>query len=249
LYVSWGPPHRPGRAPEGYARIYDPQQFRLRPNVPARYEIEAGRRHAGYYGLCSALDANIGRLLDTLEKNGLAGDTIVVFTADHGDMLGSQGLEDDNHPYEESARVPLLIRYPRRLAAGERSDLLISNVDLMPTLLSLCGVQIPEAVQGRDLSGLMTRQADSRPESVFVEGRLGTAEEWRMLVRGLDKLVVNAQLEITHLYNLGQDPYEMKNFADDKTQERKKDEMKAILRDWIFRTSDRVPYPARKHPK
>jgi len=90
-------------------------------------------------------------------------DTIVVFTSDHGDMLGSQALDLDNRFYEESVRVPLLMRYPGRLKAGEQNESLISNVDYLPTLLDLCGVEVPESVQGKDLS--------SKPESSYSYGQ------------------------------------------------------------------------------
>jgi arylsulfatase A-like enzyme len=156
-------------------------------------------------------------------------------------MLGSQGLEDANVPFEESVRVPLLIRYPRELKAGvQREDILVSNVDLMPTLLSLCGVPVPRDVQGKDLSfALMHGQAGGQ-ESVFAEGKLGAPDEWRMLVRGLDKLVVDSNLEVTHLFNLGQDPFELENLAREISQELKRNELKALLNDWMRRTGDRV---------
>jgi arylsulfatase A-like enzyme len=154
----------------------------------------------------------------------------VVFTSDAGVMLGSQGLEDDNQPFEEAVRVPLLVRYPGVLAAGGTNDALVSNVDLMPTLLKLCGVDIPENVQGQDLS--------APSESIYCSGKLGDPDEWRMVVRGLDKLVVNRDLNVTHLYNLGQDPFELENLAREVSQDLKRDELKALLKDWMRRTGD-----------
>ncbi len=240
LVVSWGPPHTPRKPPPQFAQLYRDRSFRLRPNVPAGYAATARRNYAGYYGLCSALDANIVRLLNTLDENNLADDTIVVFTSDHGDMLGSHGLEFKGLPYEESARIPLLVRYRRRLRGGQVSDLPVSGVDLMPTLLALAGVSVPAGVQGRDLSALILHGAGPRPESIYVQGRLGSRQEWRMVVRGLDKLVADTDLNVTHLYNLGQDPYEMDNLAANPDHRRKRDEMQAILRDWMRRTGDRI---------
>jgi arylsulfatase A-like enzyme len=104
-------------------------------------------------------------------------------------------------------------------------------VDLAPTLLALCGVAAPESMQGRDL----TRE---QPQAVYAMGGLGTAGEWRMLVRGLDKLVVDRDQNITHLFNLGVDPDEMDNHARDSAFELKRDELQALMKDWMRRTSD-----------
>lgn len=117
LYLSWGPPHTPRTPPDSVKGLYHPRQFALRENVPLEYEEKARVEYAGYYGLCTALDRCLGILLKAIDAEGLAENTIVVFTADHGDMLGSQALEYKNQPYEESARVPLLVRYPKALPA------------------------------------------------------------------------------------------------------------------------------------
>ena len=239
LFVSWGPPHPPRTPPLVQTGWYEPERLRLRPNVPGSHAAEARTALAGYYGLCTALDQNVGRLLETLRQTRAAEDTIVVFTSDHGDMLGSHGLDFQGVPFEEAARIPLLIRYPRAIRGGRSNDMLISNVDLMPTLLSLAGLFAPAGVQGRDFSQQLLRGAGPRAESVYCQGQLGRAEEWRMLVRGLDKLVVNRELKVTHLYNLGQDPYERRNLAGNPAQARKQDEMSAILQDWMQRLGDR----------
>jgi arylsulfatase A-like enzyme len=153
-------------------------------------------------------------------------------------MLGSQGLEDANQPFEETVRVPLIVRYPGVLAAGGKNDALLSNVDLMPTLLGLSGVEIPESAQGQDLSAWLAKGQGSHGESIYSSGKLGESNEWRMVVRGLDKLVVDRDLKVTHLYNLGQDPFEMENLARDVSQDLKRDELKALLKDWMRRTGD-----------
>ena len=114
--------------------------------------------------------------------------------------------------------------------AGGKNNALVSTVDLMPTLLNLCGVDIPENVQGQDIS--------VHRESVYSSGKLGEPAEWRMVVRGLDKLVVDRELNVTHLYNLGQDPFEMENLARDVSQDLKRDELKALLKDWMRRSGD-----------
>ena len=241
LFVSWGPPHPPRTPPLGTAQLYDSRWLKIRENVPANMGSKVRSEYSAYYALCAAIDQNIGRLLAALDRLTLGNDTIVVFTSDCGDMLGSQGLEDAGVPFEESTRVPLLIRYPRALKGGiQRDDLLVSNVDLMPTLLALCGAQIPEGVQGKDLSAALMHEQTGGQESVFTEGNLGSFDEWRMLVRGLDKLVVDSKLDVTHLFNLGQDPFEMENLAREVSQELRRNELKALLRDWMRRTGDRI---------
>lgn len=240
LFLSWGPPHTPRRPPPDVARMYKPAQLRLRENVPSDYVGEAREGLAGYYGLCTALDRDLGRLLDTLDQLNLAGDTILVFTSDHGDMAGSHGLEFKNLPYEESARIPLVIRYPRKMTGGNRNDLPVSSVDLMPTLLGMCGVDAPSGVQGHDLSAVLLNGKGDRPESIYSYGQLGSEGEWRMVVRGLDKLVVDRSLEVTHMYSLGPDPFEMQNRARDPGVRILRDSLRALLRDSMRRAGDRM---------
>ena len=157
LFLSWGPPHEPYlTAPQRYQRLYDPAKLTLRPNIPATAVAQARRELAGYYAHCTALDDLAGGLLDTLRELNLAENTLVVFTSDHGDMLWSQGAQKKQQPYEESARVPLLFRYPRRLGPdGRRVSAPIGTEDIMPTLLRLCDVAVPYTVEGGDYSGAM----------------------------------------------------------------------------------------------
>jgi len=238
LAVMWGPPHDPLTPPPDTKELYEPKQVRLRDNIPADREEQARKEMALYYALCTSIDQQVGRLLKVLEDEGLAQDTIVVFTSDHGHMGHSHSLDSHDEPYEECARIPLIMRYPRVFAAGAKNDMLVSNVDFMPTLLSLCGAEIPEGVQGRDLSTLLTTGKGTRPESIFAEGQLGSEGEWRMLVRGLDKLIINRQEEVTHLFNLGQDPFEMENLAPSRAHQRTKDELMARMNEWRKRTND-----------
>jgi arylsulfatase A-like enzyme len=217
--------------------------------VPASSEAEARKNAAGYYGLCTAVDENLGRLLGEIDSCGLTGDTIVVFTSDHGYTLGSHGLDEIDRPYEEASKIPLIIRFPRLLKARTEHDALISNVDYAPTLLSLCGVTPIEGMQGTDLSGWLTGQRGSQaPTSIFAEGGLGSPAEWRMVVSGRDKLAVDFRLNPTHLYHLGRDPYELRNMVTDPSQSRKRDEMLTLLRRRMSRTSDQVLYSPPANP-
>lgn len=154
LFLSWGPPHNPYEtAPEEFRQLYTPEAITLRPNVPDDAAETARRDLAGYYAHCSALDKCLGDLLATLRALHIEEDTLLVFTSDHGDMLGSHGEQRKQRPWDESIRVPLLLHCPALLGTdGTVSEHPISTPDLMPTVLGLCGVTPPAGVQGNDLS-------------------------------------------------------------------------------------------------
>ncbi len=154
LVMAWGPPHDPYfSAPPKYRAMFDPAKIQLRPNVPPAFHEIARKNLAGYYAHCAALDDSIGALLETLRETGLDQNTIVLFTSDHGDMLGSHGMAKKQKPFDESVRVPLLVRCPPRLGVKPASlRAPINTEDLMPTLLGLCGIPIPPSVEGLDFS-------------------------------------------------------------------------------------------------
>lgn len=155
MVLSWGPPHAPYEtAPENYRAMYQPEDVPLRPNVPEEKEAEARKWIAGYYAHCTALDDCVGDLLKTLNEKGIAENTIVLFFSDHGDMLGSQNSAKKQQPWEESIRIPYLVRWPQKFGdTGKELSARIDIPDMMPTLLGLCDIDIPETVQGLDFSG------------------------------------------------------------------------------------------------
>lgn len=157
LMVSWGPPHNPyDTAPEEFRRMYEPDEITLRPNAPETLADRSRRDLAGYYAHVSALDSCVGALLRAIEKLGLDEDTVLVVTSDHGDMLGSQGCSNKQVPWDESVRVPFLLRYPKGLGRAARTiETPIDAPDIMPTLLGLCGFAAPETVEGMDFSGMV----------------------------------------------------------------------------------------------
>jgi arylsulfatase A-like enzyme len=154
LFLAWGPPHEPYQtAPARYRAMFHSETLKLRPNVPAKVEKQSRSDLAGYYAHCAALDDCVGQLLTTLRETGLDRNTIVLFTSDHGDMLGSHGLHEKQKPFEESVRVPFLVRLPKPIGTKSRKlDAPINSEDIMPTLLGLCGVPFPKTVQGLDFS-------------------------------------------------------------------------------------------------
>ena len=164
LVLSLGPPHDPYEtAPRAFRDMYDAQDIDLRPNVPADVAESAREDIAGYYAHCTAIDKSVGDIVKTLDECNLKDDTVLVFASDHGDMLGSQGLQRKQKPYDESIRVPFLLRYPAKYGNEGRSVGPFLNAhDIMPTLLGVCDLPIPESVEGRDVSKELDRPADKR---------------------------------------------------------------------------------------
>ena len=162
LLLSWGPPHAPYEtAPPHYQQLYDPATIELRPNVPPQMAEQARAWIAGYYAHCTALDDCLGALLQTLAEEGMAEDTIFVFSSDHGDMLGSQGEVKKQRPWDESLRVPFLLRWPRRYGwEGRQVDALLDTPDILPTLLSLCDIPRPRTIEGHDFSATIEGSPD-----------------------------------------------------------------------------------------
>ena len=178
LFLSWGPPHTPfGSAPARFETMYDPSRIELPPNVPEAVADDARRELAGYYAHGSALDAAFGRLMSALHVMNCEKDTIVIFTSDHGDMLGSQGQFRKQRPWAESLRVPFLIRHPRGAGPGT-DDTPIDAPDLMPTLLSLCGAPVPENVQGGNFSSRILT-GESAPIEEALLALYTPFHEWR----------------------------------------------------------------------
>ncbi len=163
LMVSWGPPHDPyDQVPEVYAARFRHCDLALRPNVPEAQRRAATESLRGYYAHIAALDDCVAALLDALDEAEIAEDTLFVFTSDHGDMHYSQGLRTKHCPWDESIRVPFLLRYPALLGdEGRELDLVIDAPDIMPTLLGLCRLEAPEGVQGDDLSAAIRGEATS----------------------------------------------------------------------------------------
>ena len=236
LLLSWGPPHNPYQtAPDRFRSMYAADDIELRPNVPAEVADQARMDLAGYYAHCTALDGCFGQLLAAVDRFGLADDTILVFTSDHGDMLGSQGCQRKQKPWEESVRVPFLIRWPAGLGRkpGERQDLFIDAQDMMPTLLGLAGAPIPDAVTGLDYSASLRRAAAAPTDATvlacyhpFGEWPAGggggvfghTGREYRGLrtahytyVRSLDGPWL--------FYDNEHDPYQLHNLVDDPSRQ------------------------------
>jgi arylsulfatase A-like enzyme len=143
----------------------------------------------------------------------------------------------DGSPFERSVRLTMALRHPR-LTGGATLDFPVSTIDVVPTLYGLAGAAVPDDAQGRNLAPILLTGRGDRPESVYSEGRIGTSEEWRMVVRGLDKIVFRPNLEVLHLFNLGEDPSEERDLAAEPGYQLRIDELRALAREWMKRTAD-----------
>ena len=242
LFLSWGPPHEPYIAPENYKKMYDPEKITLRDNV----FLADKKIIATYYAAITSLDRNMGRLMAALERLGIADDTIVVFSSDHGEQLFSLYLFHKQWPYEETINVPFIIRYPKMLKSGTVQTVLLGTPDIMPTLLSLCGVKIPETVEGRDLSLFITGDfSEPEPDSVLIEvinpcavvqDRSGM-RAWRG-VRTKRYTYAKFHDEEWLLIDNKYDPYQRRNLIYNPDYDEVKTELRDKLEYWLKKTND-----------
>ncbi len=269
LYVNFLEPHMPFFGPRDHQ--YHPARVPLPPNFHAlpgpeqplklRLAVHYHRKHgtsglplaseadwrrliANYWGLCSLVDTHVGRILDTLAECGLQESTIVVFTSDHGDMMGSHGLVAKCTQYQEAVRVPLLLRVPGLKGGPRPVTCPVSQLDLVPTLLDLLGQPLPSHLQGRswrpglqgdspfpegdvliewngpnsgmgDLVGRSTLQ-ETGMEMASVEAALASiTDPVRTIVTREGWKLNCSPLGEHELYNLHQDPGEMRNLIRD----------------------------------
>ncbi len=166
LFVSWNPPHPPYVAPEKYKSMYKAEELPVRPNVKLPNK-KFEKSHMPYCAAVSSCDDNFGRLLKMLAECGIADDTIVVFTADHGEMMASHGRFGKSIWYEESIGIPFMVRWPRHIKPG-RDDMPFASYHFMPTLLGLMGLPIPKTVEGTDYSKLMLGEHVPKPSAAFI---------------------------------------------------------------------------------
>lgn len=295
LYVNYLEPHMPFFGPRDNQYALDdvalPGNFRneLRENqpmkarllarnyyekghsgLPLRTEADWRRMIANYWGLCSQVDASVGRILRTLEQTGQFDNTIIVFTSDHGDMMGSHRLLAKCVMFEEAVRVPLLIKMPKQ-SAGRRVSGPISQIDLVPTLLDCMEQDVPGILQGRSRRGVLeSPDATNIEDDAFIEWNggnnglrdvMGKADvpDWMTAYGAREhieramtdpvrtvitadgwKLNWSPELGEHELYNLTQDPGETRNVFAEQAGSTLVSELKGRIARWQEGTGDRV---------
>ena len=241
LTVQMGPPHDPYKAPPAYRKLYDSAQLKLRPNwqpTPGATRADI----AEYYGMITAVDEQVGRLLRTLDELSISDDTVVLLASDHGDMLGSQGQRLKRKPWDESIRVPGIVRYRRKTEPGRATDVFFTHVDFAPTFLGLAGVKAPSTMQGVDLSGLIRGESSKGPDSAFLQifgpyDGDGTPAAWRG-VRTARYTYARTKEKPWLLYDNARDPYQLNDLIDQPGSQPLRKHLEDSLNQWMLRTAD-----------
>jgi arylsulfatase A-like enzyme len=255
----WGP-HAPYIIPERYAKMYDPGSMAPWPNfaddLAAKPGIQRAVREywgvqdftwsewsrlvACCWGYSTLIDDQVACLLAALENEGLAENTAVFYTSDHGGMVGAHGLADKGpHLYDEICRIPLMARVPG-CDGGRRSEALSYNMDLMPTILELAGCALPEGLDARSLAPVLRGESDAvhESETAFVEFHGHQAPYSQRMIRTRSaKYVFNAPEE-DELYDLAVDPGELKNLAGDSAHRGLLSEMRDLMSETLAANGD-----------
>jgi len=240
--------------------------------LPLKTEDHWRRAIANYWGLCSLVDTHVGEILKALADCDLWRNTIIVYTSDHGDMMGSHRLIAKSLMFEEAVRVPLLMRLPGQ-ATGRRVAAPVSQVDLVPTLLDLMEQKVPSHLQGKSLRGMLTGDGRTAREDVCIEwngpdsgikrfasngeypdflAEIATRRQFVDAIKDPVRTVITAagwkfncsQAGEHELYNLNDDPLETANLAGASESRLIMKELGKALRRWQVRTADTVELPA-----
>ncbi|MCC6419704.1 MAG: sulfatase-like hydrolase/transferase [Gemmataceae bacterium] len=230
LGVSWRKPHFPFLVQQRFASLYEGKV--AAPRVTARMigelpaisreerekygfarlsEAQIRRALEIYYGMVTYMDEQIGAMLKKLDALGLRENTIVLYTSDHGEMGGEHGLWYKNSFYEASARIPMAWSWPKAIRRGARIGAPAMNLDILPTLCELCGLDKPAGLEGRSLAGLLAGREDGRDRYALSENYRGSAAG-RMIRRGQWKFC-HYKDDRDQLFDLSQDPGEETNLA------------------------------------
>ncbi|MCA9193169.1 MAG: sulfatase [Planctomycetales bacterium] len=216
-------PHGPNTVRSPYDEMYDPAVFQ-RPKTFTQSPEETPRYLGGgtaqfskpgmakYFGMVKCIDDNVGRLLKRLEELNILDRTMIVFTSDHGDLCGEHHRDNKGNPYEGSARVPMIVAGPTKVAANATLDIAMTGVDFSPTILKLLGQILPEDAEGRDLSEIFkTGQVPENFRDVAFMRKAGRDQGWIAALTDRYKLVLSPEDE-PWLFDLTLDPDELLNF-------------------------------------
>jgi arylsulfatase A-like enzyme len=261
LMVSWHPPHYQFRdAPEEKKALYPEGSLPWRPNVKASArtgeDLPTWAKfdwpdYQGYHAHISAIDDELGRLMARLRELNLEQDTVLVYSSDHGSMFGSHGVGSKRQPYEESIRVPFLVRAPGVVPARRKVNALFGTVDVAPTLCALAGVSVPDSFEGVDYSGYLRGEDGPEPDSQLImhlsKRQASNAENHPApLFRGLrsDRYTYAVLPEGGGmLFDNVEDPYQMHNLFEDPGHAERRRDLHRRLVEWLKRTGDPISLP------
>jgi choline-sulfatase len=206
-------------------------------DLPADFTLQ--RVIAEYYGMTTWVDDAVGRMLAALDANGLAENTIVVFTSDHGDYLGSHGRVQKGDLHEESVRIPLIVRWPAGLASGVARPQVAALVDLAPTLVDLADAETPTHMHGRSLAGALRGEPSGPPDDcAFIETGRGVGIRTRTHLYGLPFVEGTHDLAAAphYFWDVERDPYQLRDLAGTGEQVEVAADLDRRLRAWDART-------------
>jgi arylsulfatase A-like enzyme len=268
LWLSFYGPHVPWVASRPWMERYDAEALHLPPSFGERREgmpkelermqqLFAGLEDRDfreflrcYYALISQIDFNIGRVLDELEHLGLAENTIVVYTSDHGEMMGEHGVfRKAVLGYDATTRVPLIVRWPARIGGGITVNELVGSIDLLPTLCEAARIPCPEGVQGRSLLPLASEQPVEWREVIFSEiGYPLSGLPYGLCISARTKDLKyirndNGGEMLEELFDLRSDPGETVNLAGDPGYAEALDGMRRATAEWEEATAAAPLFP------
>jgi arylsulfatase A-like enzyme len=253
-YVAFNGPHDPRTAPKEYHDPYNKNKPPLPPNflpvhpfnngdmilrderlAPWPRTPEVVRQHlADYYAYITFLDSQVGRILAALREAGLADDTIIVFSSDHGLAIGSHGLFGKQNLYDQSMHAPLIFAGPG-IPQGKQSDAFCYLLDIFPTLGDLAQVKGPDGSEGKSLVPVMKGETKQVRDSIFLAYR----QFQRSVRNDRWKIIVYPHINKTQLFDLQNDPHEMKDLAGDPAQAKQIERLTAKLKDWQKELGDK----------
>jgi arylsulfatase A-like enzyme len=247
LTVAPHPPHAPWQADQAPPKNLEsiPQTLYWRSNVRG----QRSNHYRYYFAMAANVDDNVGRLMKFLDESGLAGNTIVVFTTDHGEMMYSHGLVDKKYPYAESVDVPLVIRWPKRIRQRSKSDALFTPLDHFPTLASLCGLRTPSVVNGLDLSAHVLNQNGPQRDEVLMMNYSSSWDfpetmtarwEWRA-VRTKQHTYIRWINGAEEFYDNLADPCQVRNLFDGRNPPAVMTRLRSRLEDLLRESHDNFP--------
>lgn len=265
LMVGYINPHHPFDPPAPYSTMYDPKALTQLPGYlpqPLACDVETNGTAmkyeqlseddiraitAAYYAMITEIDDAVGRLIALLREKNLYDNTMIIFTSDHGEYMGFHHMMlKCNHLYDPLARIPLLVKDPQHIHLPQNDTRLTENIDIAPTVLDVCGLPVPDTMQGRSLFDEKSR------EFVFFEGQYGTETQpclGYMLRTSRFKLLVRGSMERAMLFDLEQDPFEMENVAEYPDYLETKKELQKKLSDFILFDSLGKVYRDRTAPQ